>query len=103
MVVRVRLFAAAREAAGTGEAEVEAGPLPAVLGELRDRFGPEFARRLEVCSVLVDGQAVRRDDDADVRDGAEVAILPPVSGGGAAHVLGTCAAPQYPARRLAGC
>lgn len=82
MVVRVRLFAAAREAAGTGQTEARAGPLPAVLDELCDRFGPEFARRLEVCSILVDGQAVRRDADADVPDGAEVAILPPVSGGG---------------------
>lgn len=82
MVVRVRLFAAAREAAGTGETEADAGTLAAVLDELCHRFGPEFGRRLEVCSVLVDGQAVRRDADRDVPDGAEVAILPPVSGGG---------------------
>ncbi len=83
MVVRVRLFAAAREAAGTGEAHTDAGPLATVLEELCDRFGPEFARRLEVCSVLVDGHVVHRDAPVEVADGAEVAILPPVSGGGA--------------------
>jgi molybdopterin synthase sulfur carrier subunit len=98
MVVRVRLFAAAREAAGTGQTEARAGSLPAVLDELCDRFGPDFARRLEVCSILVDGQAVRRGADAEVPDGAEVAILPPVSGGagppGARHLRrGTEAGP----------
>lgn len=81
MAVRVRLFAAVREAAGAEEAEVRPGPLPRILDELRAMFGPEFARRLDVCSVLVDGQAVRAGVAVDVPDGAEVAILPPVSGG----------------------
>jgi molybdopterin converting factor small subunit len=74
MAVRVRLFAAIREAAGTGELDVE----PAALV---DRFGEPFASRLTLCTVLVDGRAVPRDRDDYVADGAEVALLPPVSGG----------------------
>jgi sulfur-carrier protein len=81
MAVRVRLFAAVRDAAGTAETTAEAGPLPAVLDELRARFGERFATRLAVCSVLVDGRAVPADASVEVADGAEIAILPPFSGG----------------------
>jgi len=79
--VRVRLFAALREAAGTGEAELEAGPLPALLAELRARHGEQFAAVLAVSSVLVDGTTTARDAESIVADGAELALLPPVSGG----------------------
>lgn len=81
MSVRVRLFAAVREAAGTAETTVEAAPLPAILDELRARYGERFADRLAVCSLLVDGTAVRSDAPVEVPDGAEVAVLPPFSGG----------------------
>lgn len=81
MAVTVRLFAAAREAAGTGQVWVDPGPLPALLDELRERFGPAFAKRLALCTILVDGDTVRPDADRQVPDGAEVAVLPPVSGG----------------------
>jgi molybdopterin synthase sulfur carrier subunit len=82
MPVRVRLFAALREAAGTGEDSVDPGPLPAVLDVLRARYGDAFARRLAASSVLLDGSSVPRDAAVDVPDGAELALLPPVSGGG---------------------
>jgi hypothetical protein len=52
-----------------------------LLGELRDRHGADFARVLGICTVLVDGSGVARDAEVEVRDGAEVALLPPVSGG----------------------
>lgn len=81
MTVRVRLFAALREAAGTGEAELAAGPLPALLAELRARHGERFAQVLAVSSVLVDGTTTPRDADTPVADGAELSLLPPVSGG----------------------
>ncbi len=81
MAVRVRLFAAIRDAAGTGEAEVAAGPLGAVLADLSDRYGEVFRSRLSVCTVLVDGTAVPHGADLEVGDGAEIALLPPVSGG----------------------
>lgn len=81
MSVRVRLFAALREAAGTGELEVVPGPLPELLAGLRARFGEPYATRSSVASVLVDGDPVARDADLFVEDGAELALLPPVSGG----------------------
>ncbi|CAN5212160.1 hypothetical protein BH20ACT8_BH20ACT8_09570 [soil metagenome] len=81
MAVRVRLFAAIREAAGTGELDVEPAALPGLLAGLVDRFGEPFASRLTLCTVLVDGWAVPRERDDYVADGAEVALLPPVSGG----------------------
>lgn len=83
MPVRVRMFAALREAAGEAEATAEPGRLPVVLDSLRDSYGPAFAERLRLCTVLVDGDAVSRHADVAVPDGAELALLPPVSGGSA--------------------
>jgi len=84
MSIKVRLFAALREAAGTSALQVEAVTLPALLDQLRDRFGEPFTTRLSVAAILVDGEAVSRDAAIALADGAEVALLPPVSGGGAA-------------------
>ena len=81
MAVRVRLFAALREAAGTADDTVAAGPLPDLLEILCERYGAAFRARLGVSSVLIDGDHVPRDAAVDVRDGAELALLPPVSGG----------------------
>jgi sulfur-carrier protein len=79
-VVRVRLFAALREAAGVSEVEVPPGRLGDILVGLEDRFGDRFATVLGYASVLVDGGR-RRDPASEVPDGAEVALLPPFSGG----------------------
>ncbi len=84
MGVRVRCFAALREAAGTSETTAQPGPLADVLAELQQRYGPAFAERLAASSVLVDGDVVDHDDRAWVDEGAEVALLPPFSGGAAA-------------------
>lgn len=83
MAVRVRMFAALRDAAGTDEVAAEPGRLPGLLDDLRARFGEPFTRRLAVCTVLVDGTATPPDADVVVADGAELALLPPVSGGSA--------------------
>ena len=80
-MVRVRLFAALREAAGTSEEQVEPGPLAAVLEDLCARHGEVFRGRLEISTVLIDGSTTARNADIDVPDGAELALLPPVSGG----------------------
>lgn len=79
-MVRVRLFAALREAAGTSEVQVEPGPLGVILDGLRGRFGSRFAEVLGYASVLVDAER-HADPDFPVPDGAEVALLPPFSGG----------------------
>jgi sulfur-carrier protein len=89
MAVTVRLFAAVREAAGTGEVAVDAPTLAALLDDLRGRFGATFAERLALCTVLVDGAATARDADVALAEGAEVVLLPPVSGGSAGIGRGT--------------
>jgi molybdopterin converting factor small subunit len=77
--VAVRYFAAAAEAAGTDEEELEVEP---VAGELRrllvERYGAPMARILEVGSFLVDGVVTR---DPGRRIGARVDVLPPFAGG----------------------
>ncbi|MGZ4620280.1 MAG: MoaD/ThiS family protein [Frankiaceae bacterium] len=79
--VVVRFWAAAREAAGCGEENVPAGPLPVVLANAVERH-PGLGPVLPVCSVLVDGQRVGRDDpEAVVAPGAVVEVLPPFAGG----------------------
>ncbi|HYY78950.1 MAG TPA: MoaD/ThiS family protein [Actinomycetes bacterium] len=79
-MVRVRMFAALREAAGVPEVAVPPGRLGAVLDGLRERYGQRFAATLGYASVLVDGERCS-DPDAVVPDGAELALLPPFSGG----------------------
>jgi molybdopterin converting factor subunit 1 len=81
MKVRVLLFARARELAGRGVVEVDV-PAGASVAQLREWLGQEipplanFARR---CAVAVGGEYAL---DADVvPEGAEVALIPPVSGG----------------------
>ena len=79
-MVRIRLFAALREAAGVPEVQVRAAPLQTILDELGDRFGERFMTVLGYSSVLVDGRRWP-DPAAPVPDGAELALLPPFSGG----------------------
>jgi molybdopterin synthase sulfur carrier subunit len=83
MKVQLRYFASLREALGTNETvEVAAGT---TLGALRDQL---IARGGEHARCLARGRAVRAaldqtmaGDDALLRDGAEVAFFPPVTGG----------------------
>lgn len=79
--VRVRLFAAVREAAGEAECRLEPATVARLLERLCARYGETFAARVAMATVLVDGRAVRPDADLEVPDGAELALLPPVSGG----------------------
>lgn len=79
--MRVRLFAAAADAAGREELAVE-GPLS--LAELRSllvaEHGAEFADVLSRCSLMVDGTR-GGSDDLVVADAATVDVLPPFAGG----------------------
>lgn len=75
----LRLFAAAREAAGTGRAELDGTTVGAVLDVAVDRFGAAFADVLATCRIWVNGEPADRADP--VRPSDEVAVLPPVSGG----------------------
>ncbi|MFT3852220.1 MAG: MoaD/ThiS family protein [Ilumatobacteraceae bacterium] len=75
----LRLFASAREAAGTGRATVAGATVGEVLTAAVAAYGGHFADVLGTCKIWVNG------DDADVAtpvgDADEVAVLPPVSGG----------------------
>ena len=75
----LRLFAGAREAAGTDRDTIEGATVGAVLDAAVDRYGPGFADVLATCKVWVNGDPAERDDA--VADDDEVAVLPPVSGG----------------------
>lgn len=103
MAVTVRLFAALREAAGTSEVAVDAAPVGTIVADLSDRFGEPFASRVTVASGMVDGRRVALDDDVDVADGSELALLPPFSGGATvasgrrrAHLVVTAASLALP-------
>jgi MoaD family protein len=78
-MLRVRLFAALREEAGSSEVEAEASTVGDALEVLCARYGDRFARIAGAGSVVVNGDRARRD--RELTDGDEVAILPPVSGG----------------------
>jgi molybdopterin converting factor small subunit len=78
-VATVRLFAAAREAAGTGRAHVAGATVAEVIDEASRRFGTTFAAVLPTCQIWLNGSPA--DPDHPVTDTDEVALLPPVSGG----------------------
>ena len=81
MRLHVRYFAAARDAAATaGEVldvdnVVDVGALRVVLVQRH----PQLERVLPQCRLALDQQFV--DDTSLLRDGVEVAVLPPMAGG----------------------
>jgi molybdopterin synthase catalytic subunit len=84
MAIEVLYFGGARDAAGTARERL-ASP-PATVGELRRALAalhPSLARILPRCRVAVDEEFA--DDVAPLRDGGEVAIVPPVAGGAPAR------------------
>ena len=79
--VRLRCFAAAREAAGTTEASFAAATLGELLAEARARFGDQFSAVLDAARVWVNGEEPSDGASTALHDGDEIAVLPPVSGG----------------------
>jgi sulfur-carrier protein len=77
----LRLFARAREAAGTSAAEYDASTLGEVLDRAREDYGEGFAAVLASSRVWINGGEPDRGDATEVHDGDEIAVLPPVSGG----------------------
>ena len=75
----LRLFAGAREAAGTARVEIDAATVGELLDEAVARYGERFAAVLATCRVWRNGEPAGRDDTVTGDD--EVAVLPPVSGG----------------------
>lgn len=75
----VRLFAAAREAAGRGSDELPGQSVAEVLAAACDRYGSHFEAVLASSRVWVNGSPATPSDRVGAGD--EVAVLPPVSGG----------------------
>jgi molybdopterin synthase sulfur carrier subunit len=80
-VTQVLLFAQAREAAGARHVEVEGATVAEVLAAADEQLGKAFARMRLACMIVVDDEVVPREAFATRRPGAELAVLPPVSGG----------------------
>lgn len=76
----IRYFAGAAEAAGRKE---QPGDGALTVGDLKSRLsaehGPDFARVLTACSVLVDG--IRATDETVAGPDSTVDVLPPFAGG----------------------
>jgi sulfur-carrier protein len=85
VTVTVRYWAAAKEASGLAEEQVNAVTLADVLSDVRSRHAdrPRFAQVLRLCSLLVDGDPVGARDPAAValEPGARIEVLPPYAGG----------------------
>lgn len=77
--IRLRMFASAREAAGTASAPFEAETVGEVLDAAVTAYGESFEAVLGQCRVWRNGDPAEREHA--VTDGDEIAVLPPVSGG----------------------
>ncbi len=75
----LRLFAQARESAGTNRLELPGSTVGEILDEATGRFGETFSAVLDISNVWLNGEPAQRE--TAVADGDEVAVLPPVSGG----------------------
>lgn len=75
----LRLFAAAREVAGTGRITIDGTTVGEVLDAAEGRFGAGFATVVGTSRLWVNGEPATRDWVVSPSD--EVAVLPPVSGG----------------------
>lgn len=81
MIVRVQLFAVARQLAGRAAVEIELSP-GATVAELRTALGeqvPALAPLLRQTMFAVNAEYA--SDPTKVPEGADVACIPPVSGG----------------------
>ncbi|MDW8264355.1 MAG: MoaD/ThiS family protein [Gemmataceae bacterium] len=79
--IEVLLFARLRDLAGSDRVRIEV-PLPIMAQKLRAalaRLLPDAADLLARCAVAADG--VYQADDEPINPHAEIAIIPPVSGG----------------------
>lgn len=84
MIVRLLLFAGAREAAGCSgdEFDLASGAvLESLLNEAVERYGDGFASVLASSRVWINGDEPAAERATVLAPDDEVAVLPPVSGG----------------------
>jgi len=81
MTVRIKFFAAPREAIGAGEIEKELA-VGATVSKLMELLVEEYpALRAYIRSIRVAVNRVYADMQTELHDGDQVACLPPVGGG----------------------
>ena len=85
MKLKVLLFAAAKDAAGTPELELELADadstgISVVVSALQKQY-PQLERILPRCALAINGEYVTEDAAPALKAGDEVAVLPPMSGG----------------------
>lgn len=83
--IKVKLFASCREAIGLSTVQIElddSSPwsLQAVLDALGTMY-PALGKSLEEVAIAVNKKYVDRSNPVLLRDGDEVALIPPISGG----------------------
>ncbi len=78
-MIRVRLFAALREAAGASEVRAAGRSVGEIVDALSAVYGERFAAIAAASSFVVNEERATRT--TPVAEGDELAILPPVSGG----------------------
>jgi molybdopterin converting factor subunit 1 len=80
-MIKVLLFGAAADRAGTREIElpVDEGVTLAEIWPLLAEMHPDLAPMRDTLAFAINGEYARKD--AGVSPGDEVAVLPPVSGG----------------------
>jgi molybdopterin converting factor subunit 1 len=81
MKLTIRLFARARDLAGADSISVDL-PAASTVRDLKSRLAadrPALAGMLECSALAVDNELA--DDSLLLQAGAEIALLPPVSGG----------------------
>jgi molybdopterin converting factor small subunit len=84
VIVRLRLFATAREAAGCATDTIElpeGATLAAALDAAVARYGTGFADVLAASGVWVNGDEPESGRGSTLHADDEIAVLPPVSGG----------------------
>ena len=79
--VRMRFFAAARDATGCATTELDVATLGDALAAARATYGTDLGVVLDCARVWVNGDEPDDGDRAVLHDGDEVAVIPPVSGG----------------------
>lgn len=76
----LRLFANLRELAGRARVEIDGETVGEVIDEAVSRFGPDFAAGLTSAAIWRNGEPAVASDP--IKGGDELALIPPVSGGG---------------------
>jgi molybdopterin converting factor subunit 1 len=84
MAIKVRFFAALREQVGRDVVEVRAptsGDIAGLLANMREQLGETVVAGLTAPNVRVALNREFVNGDCAVRDGDEVAFMPPITGG----------------------